>query len=116
IEAFTEETDFVPDGLFHDLNLIPRTRVHENDAVSLVPRIAHFASLDICDLHRFARFPRAFDDGARLQILDATARERLSLSRFDELVLDDSVGHTFDLNLEAFADVSRLHGVFVDAS
>ena len=68
------------------------------------------APLDVGDLDRLTRLPRALDHGAGRQVADATAREGLTLAGLDELVLHDGVGDAVDLDLEAFADVGGLHG------
>ena len=102
--------DLVADLVLHDVHLVARARLHEDQAVALVPRVGHLARLDVGQLDRLARLPGALDDVARRQVLDAAARERLALAGLDELVLDDGVRDAVDLDLQALADVGRLHG------
>src|SRR5580658_9522223 len=111
VEPFAQKPDLIAHRVFHHVDLVARARIHEDKAIALVPRVTHLMSLDVGNLDRLARLPGALDDGPGREVFDATAGERLAFARLHELVLDDRVRHALDLNLQALANIGRLHGV-----
>src|SRR5271154_1670138 len=78
VEPLAQKPNLIAHGVFHHVDLVAGARVHENEAVALVPRVAHLVSLDVGDLDRLAGLPGALDDGARRQVFDATAGKGLA--------------------------------------
>ena len=58
VEPLAEEADLVADLVLLDVDLVAGGRVHEDEAVALVPRVGHLARLDVRQLDRLARSSR----------------------------------------------------------
>src|SRR5262249_33237202 len=82
--------------------------VHEVVIVALLIEVLHLPLVDVRLAHLVAALEGGLQYPARQETLDAGPHERRALSRLHVLELDDLVGLSVDLDLQALPELGRI--------
>ena len=108
-QVVLHEVDRLADHLGADHHLLVAGLVHEDQVGALLVEVLHVALVDVGRLELLTRSDVSLHDGAGQQVLELGAGERGALARLDELELDNRVRGSVHQDLEALANIGRLH-------
>ncbi len=108
LDIFGQPTGGIADLFPHQGDLLVRLRVHEGQIIAVRIEKLHLALFEAASVDALAGAVGAFENQAGDHALHLATSEGIALSGLDELGFDDDEGFSFDFDLQALAQITRL--------